>query len=355
MLCSSEVKLSPDAFLLAARCSRQLTHSLLSSLRSPAPPPPRRQRRSLLVANGTALGVHALQGAELRQVAMYLAPHVYPVFTSQLSTIKNYILLGDVHKGASFLQWKDAPSQEIALLGSTPEDLDVSAGEFLVDGPSLTIAAVDAAGTTHTYSYEPGARELTWGGKRLLSRARFAGGPPPTRSLRFPCSAAGHSGGPRQGMLFCGLTGGVAAVVPIDPGTFAALRALEDALCAAGEALVPLGAGLNPKALRWPPHRAGSARLPMSGETMLDGARGLHACSEDFPLASSAQFVSSIGGTVLSCPATLAQPSAHRCTLSRHLVNLMQGPSSTDSRLCRSGRSTPLRQPRATRGTRCCR
>lgn len=237
------------------------------------------------MANGTALGVHSLIGAELRQVAMFLAPDLFPMFTVHLATIKGFILLGDVHKGASFLQYRDTPSQDIALQGRTAEDIDVACGGFLVDGQSLLLMVADAHGTAHAFTYEPRAGKLTWDGKRLLPRARFAGCPPAAAAIRFPCPPS-PQGQPRLGALLCGVTGGVAAVAPTDPGTFAVLRRLEGALCEAGELLVPLCAGLNPKALRWPPHRAGDVRPSVSGETTLDGARPSAPCVPlfDFPL-----------------------------------------------------------------------
>lgn len=222
------------------------------------------------MANGTALGVHSLAGSELRQVAMFLAPDLFPTFTVQLSTIKGFVLLADAHRGASFLQYRDAPSQEIALQGRTQEDLDVACCGFVVDGPSLVMVVADAHGTAHTFTYEPRAGRVTWDGKRLLPRARLAGCPPPTAALRVPCPP-GPTGQPRQGTLFCGLSGGVGAVVPVDPGTHAALRRLEAALCGAGEALAPLHAGLNPRALRWPPHWEAGVRPAVSGEATADG------------------------------------------------------------------------------------
>lgn len=285
------------------------------------------------MANGTALGVHSLMGQELRQVAIFLAPDLFPMYTVQLSTIKGFILLGDVHKGASFLQYRDAPNQEITLQGRTAEDIDVAVGGFVVDGQSLVMVVADAHGTAHTFTYEPRAGKLTWDGKRLLPRARFAGCPPPTGALRFPCPP-GPTGAPRLGTLLCGLSGGVAAVSPTDPGTHGALRALEEALIDAGEALVPLNAGLNPRALRYPPHRAADVKPSVSGETTADGARA-HSTTlfrVFFPIWATVKMSPGRG----MAPATTSEPASSVVAPGSHIFARSPSPLVFPCVPCRS-------------------
>lgn len=56
--------------------------------------------------------------------------------------VKNFILLGDVHKSIFFLSWKEQGSQ-LSLLAKDFGPLDCFATEFLIDGSTLSLAVSD--------------------------------------------------------------------------------------------------------------------------------------------------------------------------------------------------------------------
>lgn len=58
------------------------------------------------------------------------------------SQVKNFILLGDIHKSIYFLSWKEQGAQ-LSLLAKDFGNLDCFATEFLIDGSTLSLAVAD--------------------------------------------------------------------------------------------------------------------------------------------------------------------------------------------------------------------
>lgn len=56
--------------------------------------------------------------------------------------VKNFILLGDIHKSIYFLSWKEQGSQ-LNLLAKDFGSLDCFATEFLIDGSTLSLIVSD--------------------------------------------------------------------------------------------------------------------------------------------------------------------------------------------------------------------
>lgn len=56
--------------------------------------------------------------------------------------VKNFILLGDIHKSIYFLSWKEQGSQ-LNLLAKDFGSLDCLATEFLIDGSTLSLTVSD--------------------------------------------------------------------------------------------------------------------------------------------------------------------------------------------------------------------
>jgi cleavage and polyadenylation specificity factor subunit 1 len=59
-----------------------------------------------------------------------------------LLQVKNFILLGDIHKSIYFLSWKEQGSQ-LSLLAKDFSSLDCFATEFLIDGSTLSLIVSD--------------------------------------------------------------------------------------------------------------------------------------------------------------------------------------------------------------------
>jgi len=215
-------------------------------------------RGYVLLALGPKVGVHAWDGKELTCVAFFDAP----VYSVALSSVRNFVLLGDALKGLFFLRWKDS-AQEKALtqLAKTFEPLDYVAGELLLDGNSLALLGCDAAGGLHLYAFAPGAVEA-WMGAKLLPRARFHTARTVTRALRLPCAGAGG----RSGILLATAEGALLAVTPMDEGAFAPLTRLTAIQALA----LPHPAGLNPAAHRAPRERPGRSAKAPAPSSLLD-------------------------------------------------------------------------------------
>lgn len=60
----------------------------------------------------------------------------------ELVQVKNFILLGDIHKSIYFLSWKEQGAQ-LSLLAKDFGSLDCYATEFLIDGSTLSLTVSD--------------------------------------------------------------------------------------------------------------------------------------------------------------------------------------------------------------------
>ena len=76
-------------------------------------------------------------------------PHVSSIFSSMILLfsetslqVKNFILLGDIHKSIYFLSWKEQGAQ-LNLLAKDFGSLDCFATEFLIDGSTLSLIVSD--------------------------------------------------------------------------------------------------------------------------------------------------------------------------------------------------------------------
>ena len=105
----------------------------------------------LAIAVGNKLIVHSWDGESLTPVAFFDTP----LHTATINVVKNFILLGDLQKGAFFLRWKDTGHEKhLTLLAKDFEHMDVLATEFLVDGSALSMLAADTTGNVFSLSYD---------------------------------------------------------------------------------------------------------------------------------------------------------------------------------------------------------
>lgn len=203
----------------------------------------------LLIAAGTKIILHKWTGTELNGVAFFDAPlHVV-----SLNIVKNFILLGDVHKSIFFLNWKEQGSQ-LSLLAKDFGSLDCFSTEFLIDGSTLSLVVSDEQKNVQIFYYAPKLSE-SWKGQKLLSRAEFHIGAHVTKFLRLqmlPASSERLSATPgpdktnRYALLFGTLDGSIGCIAPLDELSFRRLQSLQRKLVDAA----PHVAGLNPKSFR---------------------------------------------------------------------------------------------------------
>ncbi|KAL8217963.1 hypothetical protein R6Q57_021336 [Mikania cordata] len=211
----------------------------------------------LLVASGPKVILHKWTGSELNGVAFFDAP---PLYVVSLNIVKNFILIGDIHKSIYFLSWKENGSQ-LTLLAKDFGNLDCFATEFLIDGTTLSLLVSDAQKNVQILCYAPKASE-SWKGQKLLSRAEFHVGAHVTKFLRLPMFSAstdppGSDKTKRFALMFATLDGSIGCIAPLDELTFRRLQSLQKKLVDA----VPHVAGLNPRSFRQF-HSNGKAHRP---------------------------------------------------------------------------------------------
>ncbi|KAJ6672931.1 DNA REPAIR/RNA PROCESSING CPSF FAMILY [Salix viminalis] len=166
----------------------------------------------LLIASGPKIILHKWTGTELTGVAFSDAP---PLYVVSLNIVKNFILLGDIHKSIYFLN----------------EQKNVQ-----------------------IFYYAPKMSE-SWKGQKLLSRAEFHVGALVTKFMRLQMLSpsldrSGAAPVPdktnRFALLFGTLDGSIGCIAPLDELTFRRLQSLQKKLVDA----VSHVAGLNPKSFR---------------------------------------------------------------------------------------------------------
>ncbi|KAB2011887.1 hypothetical protein ES319_D09G050900v1 [Gossypium barbadense] len=203
----------------------------------------------LLIASGPKIILHIWTGSELNGIAFYDAP---PLYVVSLNIVKNFILLGDVHKSIYFLSWKEQGAQ-LSLLAKDFGSLDCFATEFLIDGSTLSLMVSDDQKNIQVFYYAPKMSE-SWRGQKLLSRAEFHVGAHVTKFLRLQMlstsgrtsATAGSDKTNRFALLFGTLDGSIGCIAPLDELTFRRLQSLQKKLVDA----VPHVAGLNPRSFR---------------------------------------------------------------------------------------------------------
>ncbi|XP_017972870.1 PREDICTED: cleavage and polyadenylation specificity factor subunit 1 isoform X6 [Theobroma cacao] len=215
----------------------------------------------LLIASGPKIILHNWTGSELNGIAFYDAP---PLYVVSLNIVKNFILLGDVHKSIYFLSWKEQGAQ-LSLLAKDFGSLDCFATEFLIDGSTLSLMVSDEQKNIQIFYYAPKMSE-SWKGQKLLSRAEFHVGAHVTKFLRLQMlstssdrtsATAGSDKTNRFALLFGTLDGSIGCIAPLDELTFRRLQSLQKKLVDA----VPHVAGLNPRSFRQF-HSNGKAHRP---------------------------------------------------------------------------------------------
>ncbi|KAH7854835.1 hypothetical protein Vadar_018207 [Vaccinium darrowii] len=216
----------------------------------------------LLIASGPKIILHKWTGSELNGVAFFDVP---PLYVVSLNIVKNFILLGDIHKSIYFLNWKEQGSQ-LTLLAKDFGSLDCFATEFLIDGTTLSLMVSDEQKNVQIFFYAPKMSE-SWKGQKLLSRAEFHVGAHvtkflrlqmlPTSSDRTNASIPGSDKTNRFAVVFGTLDGSIGCIAPLDELTFRRLQSLQKKLVDA----VPHVAGLNPRSFRQF-HSNGKAHRP---------------------------------------------------------------------------------------------
>ncbi|KAK4363423.1 hypothetical protein RND71_018664 [Anisodus tanguticus] len=202
----------------------------------------------LLIASGPKIILHKWTGSELNGVAFCDVP---PLHVVSLNIVKNFILLGDIHKSIYFISWKEP---QLNLLAKDFGSLDCLATEFLIDGSTLSLVVSDDQKNVQIFYYAPKVSE-SWKGQKLLSRAEFHVGSRITKFLRLQLlptiseRTATTPGSDKTNLfasVFGTLDGSLGCIAPLDELTFRRLQSLQKKLVSA----VTHVAGLNPRSFR---------------------------------------------------------------------------------------------------------
>jgi hypothetical protein len=189
----------------------------------------------------------------LTRTAFYDAP----LFVTSLSVVKNFVLVGDAHKGCRFVHSINGVKNLIEL-SKDFDAADVAGVGFAVCGRRLSLVSVDRVGAVRVAAYDA-SHPGSWRGKRLIPLAAVRGADFSatvvlsqrlTRGV-FGGGGAGSSAQPpprTQAALLLRVDGGISAVAPLWQ-TPEALRRLR-ALSASCSLALPQPAGLNPAAWR---------------------------------------------------------------------------------------------------------
>ncbi|KAE8681493.1 Cleavage and polyadenylation specificity factor subunit 1 [Hibiscus syriacus] len=199
-----------------------------------------------------AIGTAYVQGEDVAARGRVLLYSIGRGTDNNQNLVKNFILLGDVHKSIYFLSWKEQGAQ-LSLLAKDFGSLDCFATEFLIDGSTLSLMVSDEQKNIQIFYYAPKISE-SWKGQKLLSRAEFHVGAHVTKILRLQMlSTSSRTGAPvgsdktnRFALLFGTLDGSIGCIAPLEELTFRRLQSLQKKLVDA----VPHVAGLNPRSFR---------------------------------------------------------------------------------------------------------
>ncbi|KAL5727982.1 hypothetical protein ACHQM5_001115 [Ranunculus cassubicifolius] len=246
----------------------------------------------LMIAQGPKVILHKWTGSDLIFVAFYDTP----LYVVSLNIVKNFILVGDIHKSIYFLSWKETGSQ-LTLLAKDFGNLDCFSTEFLIDGSTLSLVVADEQKNVQIFYYAPKTSE-SWKGLKLLSRAEFHVGSHMTKFLRLqmrPTSSdrtatgAGSDKTNRFALLFGTLDGSVGCIAPVDELTFRRLQTLQKKMVDA----VPHMGGLNPRSFR---------QFQSNGKAHRPGPDNLTDCEllshyEMMPLEEQLELAHQIGTT----------------------------------------------------------
>lgn len=107
------------------------------------------------------------------------------IFATSISTIRNYVMIGDAFKSIWFMRFRDGQSTTLDLIGKDYDDMEVFSCDFIVDGKNLLLVVTDTDMNVHMYTFAPQVAE-SLGGHKLLHQADYHVGHTVSRFLRVP-------------------------------------------------------------------------------------------------------------------------------------------------------------------------
>ncbi|KAI8378871.1 CPSF A subunit region-domain-containing protein [Choanephora cucurbitarum] len=189
------------------------------------------------------------------------------IYVTSMSSIKNFILLGDAQKSVWFLGFQLEPAK-LSLLGKDYQSFEVGCVDFIIDDKSLYLVVGDTNENLDLYQYAPFNLQ-SFGGQKLMRRGDFHVGSQVQTMVRLPQIEKTDRGFEysRRHFCLCGtFNGSISVISPISEKTFKRLSTLYGQLVNNVQHV----AGLNPRAYRLikgPKQRMSSNRT----KAILDG------------------------------------------------------------------------------------
>nr|CAG8506381.1 12436_t:CDS:10 [Entrophospora candida] len=106
------------------------------------------------------------------------------LYASNVVSIKDFILLGDVYKSVWFLGFQEEPAK-LVLVGKDYNSLEVSCLSFLIDEPALYFVVADMDKNIHMFQYAP-YNVQSFAGQKLIRRGDFHVGSQVKTMLTLP-------------------------------------------------------------------------------------------------------------------------------------------------------------------------
>ena len=218
---------------------------------------------SLVLALGPKVLVYFVdfERKDLKGLAFFDAK----LYVVTLTSIKDYLLLGDIYKGSFFIRWLES-QKTLALLGKDYNTVHVTAVQFFLHEKKLSFVSCDEHKNLHLLTYAPFDVESR-GGEMLLTRSQFYLGSNVAKVLRVPVNASPATREFSHLLLFGTLDGGIGSLAPVSEQAFRRLAMVGHKMVTGLQHF----AGLNPKAFR---HYKSIYRLPTrqtSRDTVIDG------------------------------------------------------------------------------------
>ncbi|KAI9279545.1 CPSF A subunit region-domain-containing protein [Sporodiniella umbellata] len=169
------------------------------------------------------------------------------IFVTSMSSIKNFILIGDAQKSIWFLGFQLEPAK-LTLLGKDYQSFDVGCVDFIIDDKSLYLIVGDTNENVDLYQYAPFNLQ-SFGGQKLMRRGDFHVGSQVQTMVRLPQIEKTEKGleYSRRHFCLCGtFSGSIAVISSVSEKTFKRLNTLYGHLVNNLQHV----AGLNPRAFR---------------------------------------------------------------------------------------------------------
>ncbi|KAG2221910.1 hypothetical protein INT45_013246, partial [Circinella minor] len=189
------------------------------------------------------------------------------IFVTTISSIKNFIVLGDAQKSVWFLGFQLEPAK-LVMLGKDYQSFEVSTADFIIDDKSMYLLIGDTDDNLDIFQYAPFNLQ-SFAGQKLMRRGDFHVGSQVRSMVRLPqiSRTIDKYEYNRRHFCLCGtVSGSISVVSPIPEKTFKRLLTLYGQLVNGLQHV----AGLNPRAFRLikgPKHRMSSNRT----KAVLDG------------------------------------------------------------------------------------